>query len=153
MPVKVGLPAPDFTLASDTGDPVTLSSLRGRRVVLYFYPKDDTPGCTTQACGIRDGWERLAPYDVALYGISPDSSTSHASFRDKFELPFPLLADDGHVVAEAYSVWVEKSMGGKKYMGVERSTFLIDEQGGIAAIWPKVDPDEHLDLVIAALAD
>ncbi len=120
--------------------------------MLYFYPKDDTPGCTTQACGIRDGWEQLATYGIALYGISPDSPKQHTKFRAKFDLPFPLLADDDHAVAEAYGVWVEKSMYGKKYMGVERSTFLIGADGRLEAIWHKVKPAEHLELLVGALS-
>ena len=153
MPMlKPGDVAPTFELADDTGAQITLASLKGKRVVLYFYPKDDTPGCTTQACGLRDSWSAVTAHDAALFGVSPDSSVSHAKFRAKFDLPFPLLADEGHAVAEAYGVWVEKSMYGKKYMGVERSTFLIDEEGRIAAVWHKVKPAEHAGLVLAALA-
>ncbi|MFM8612637.1 MAG: thioredoxin-dependent thiol peroxidase, partial [Actinomycetota bacterium] len=144
-------PAPPFDLADDAGERVALADLAGRRVVLYFYPKDDTPGCTTQACGLRDGWDRLADLDGVVYGISPDPPASHASFRAKFSLPFGLLADEGHLVAEAYGVWVEKSMYGKRYMGVERTTFVIGPDGVIEAVLPKVKPAEHLDLLLGAL--
>ncbi len=152
MSLSIGDQAPLFTLPNHDGQPVELASLLGRRVVLYFYPKDDTPGCTTQACGIRDGWEQLATYGIALYGISPDSPKQHTKFRAKFDLPFPLLADDDHAVAEAYGVWVEKSMYGKKYMGVERSTFLIGADGRLEEIWHKVKPAEHLELLVGALS-
>ncbi len=152
MSLSIGDQAPLFTLPNHDGQPVELASLLGRRVVLYFYPKDDTPGCTTQACGIRDGWEQLATYGLALYGISPDSPEQHTKFRAKFDLPFPLLADDDHAVAEAYGVWVEKSMYGKKYMGVERSTFLIGADGRLEEIWHKVKPAEHLELLVGALS-
>jgi peroxiredoxin Q/BCP len=146
-----GEPAPTFELPDQDDQPVALDELRGRRVVLYFYPKDDTPGCTTQACGLRDGWREIAATDVLLYGISPDSPARHTAFREKFALPFPLLADTDHAVAEAYGVWVEKSMYGKRYMGVERSTFLIDAGGTVERVWRKVKPDQHLDLLLDAL--
>ncbi len=152
MSLSVGDPAPAFDLADDAGNRVALADLAGRRVVLYFYPKDDTPGCTTQACGLRDGWERLDDFDGVVYGISPDPPDSHAAFRAKFALPFGLLADEGHAVAEAYGVWVEKSMYGKKYMGVERTTFVIGADGAIEAVLRKVKPAEHLDLLLGALA-
>ena len=152
MSLSVGDPAPAFDLTDDAGDRVALADLAGRGVVLYFYPKDDTPGCTTQACGLRDGWERVADLDAVVYGVSPDPPDSHAAFRAKFSLPFGLLADDGHAVAETYGVWVEKSMYGKKYMGVERTSFVIDVDGRIQAILRKVKPAEHLDLLLAALA-
>ena len=151
MALSVGDPAPAFDLADDAGNRVALADLSGRRVVLYFYPKDDTPGCTTQACGLRDGWERLDGFDGVVYGISPDPPDSHARFRAKFSLPFGLLADEGHAVAEAYGVWVEKSMYGKKYMGVERTTFVIGPDGAIEAVLPKVKPAEHLDLLLGAI--
>ena len=151
MALSVGDPAPAFDLADDAGQRVALSDLAGRWVVLYFYPKDDTPGCTTQACGLRDGWERLAGFDGVVYGISPDPPDSHSRFRAKFSLPFGLLADEGHAVAEAYGVWVEKSMYGKKYMGVERTTFVIGPDGRIEAVLPKVKPAEHLDLLLGAI--
>ncbi len=148
----VGDPAPLFTLADDRGEQVSLADLRGQRVILYFYPKDDTPGCTTQACGIRDGWAQVEALDVALFGISPDAPASHAKFRAKFDLPYPLLADEGHAVAEQYGVWVEKSMYGKKYMGVERSTFIIGTDGLVEHVLHKVKPGEHLDLIVKTLA-
>jgi peroxiredoxin Q/BCP len=148
-----GEPAPTFILYDDTGQAIDLAALRGSRVVLYFYPKDDTPGCTTQACGLRDGWDRVEATGVRLFGISPDPVASHAGFRAKFDLPFPLLADVDHAVAEAYGVWVEKSMYGKRYMGVERSTFLIGADGTIERVWRKVKPADHLDLLLDALAD
>lgn len=143
--------APDFTLTADDGSEVRLSSLQGQKVILYFYPKDDTPGCTTQACEIRDQWSEFQKKGALVFGISPDSVESHVKFRDKFGLPFPLLADTDHAVAEAYGVWKEKSMYGRKYWGNERTTFIIDEQGQIAKIFPKVKPAEHADLVLKAL--
>ena len=148
----IGDPAPTFTLTDDQGAAVTLADLAGRRVVLYFYPKDDTPGCTTQACALRDGWAEVQALDVVLFGISPDSPASHAKFRAKFDLPYPLLADEGHAVAEAYGVWVEKSMYGKKYMGVERSTFVIGPDGRLEHVLHKVKPGEHLELIVKTLA-
>jgi peroxiredoxin Q/BCP len=151
MSLSIGASAPTFTLLDDIGAPVALKDLKGSRVILYFYPKDDTPGCTTQACGIRDGWDRVQALDVQLFGISPDSPESHATFRAKFDLPYPLLADEGHVVAEQYGVWVEKSMYGKKYMGVERSTFIIGPTGKLEHILHKVKPGEHLDLIVKTL--
>jgi peroxiredoxin Q/BCP len=147
----VGDTAPAFTLLDDSGASVALKDLKGTRVVLYFYPKDDTPGCTTQACGIRDGWQQIEALDVKLFGISPDSPESHAKFRAKFDLPYPLLADEGHAVAEQYGVWVEKSMYGKKYMGVERSTFVIGPNGKVEHVLHKVKPGEHLDLIVKTI--
>lgn len=143
--------APDFTLAADDGSQVTLSALRGKKVVLYFYPKDDTPGCTTQACGIRDQWGEFERSGAVIFGISPDPVGSHQKFRDKYTLPFPLLADADHQVAERYGVWKEKSMYGRKYWGNERTTFIIDEEGRIARIFPKVKPSEHAEKVLEAL--
>jgi len=151
MSLSIGAPAPTFTLLNDIGDTVALKDLKGSRVVLYFYPKDDTPGCTTQACGIRDGWNQVQALDVKLFGISPDSPESHAKFRAKFDLPYPLLADEGHLVAEQYGVWVEKSMYGKKYMGVERSTFIIGPDGKLEHVLHKVKPGEHLDLIVKTI--
>ena len=145
-------PAPDFTLPSDSGDSVTLSAFRGSPVVLYFYPRDDTPGCTAQACGIRDAWGEFERAGAVVLGVSPDSETSHVKFKEKYELPFPLLADADHKVAEEYGVWGEKSMYGKTYMGIERSTFVIDADGNIAKVLRKVKPDTHADDVLAALA-
>ena len=151
MSLTAGDVAPTFTMLDDTGTKVSLQDLKGQRVVLYFYPKDDTPGCTTQACGIRDGWKEVEALDVTLFGISPDSPESHAKFRAKFDLPYPLLADEGHAVAEQYGVWVEKSMYGKKYMGVERSTFIIGPTGTLEHVLHKVKPGEHLDLIVKTI--
>ena len=144
--------APDFTLPSDSGEAVTLSSLRGKPVALFFYPKDDTPGCTTQACGIRDLWGELERTGAIVLGVSPDKPSEHVKFREKYDLPFTLLSDTEHAVAEAYGTWVEKSMYGKTYMGMERSTFVIDADGNVAKIMRKVKPAEHAESVLAALA-
>jgi thioredoxin-dependent peroxiredoxin len=150
--INEGTPAPDFSLASDGGETISLASLRGKPVVLYFYPKDDTPGCTAQACGIRDSWAEFEQSGAVVLGVSPDSESSHVKFKQKFDLPFTLLADPDHATAEAYEVWVEKSMYGKKYMGVERSTFVIDADGTVAKVMRNVDPKTHTDDVLAALA-
>jgi peroxiredoxin Q/BCP len=150
--IEPGQQAPDFTLPDQDGEPVALSGLRGQRVVVYFYPKADTPGCTTQACGIRD---HVADYDAAgavVLGISPDPVKDVKKFHDKQSLNFRLLADEGHAVAEQYGVWVEKSMYGRTYMGNERTTFVIDEHGVITDVLRKVKPAEHDDLVLGALA-
>jgi peroxiredoxin Q/BCP len=149
--VKEGEPAPDFTLTTDTGERVTLSSFRGRPVVLYFYPKDDTPGCTTQACGIRDVYGEFQQRGAVVLGVSPDDETSHVKFKDKYSLPFTLLADPEHKAAEDYGVWVERNSYGKKRMGIERSTFLIDSEGNVAKVMRRVKPDMHADDVLAAL--
>ncbi len=151
MPTE-GEPAPDFTLKSDSGDEVRLSDLRGKPVVLYFYPKDDTPGCTAQACGIRDAWGEFERAGAVVLGVSPDDERSHAKFKEKFQLPFALLADPEHATADDYGVWVEKNYAGKKYMGVERSTFVIDADGNVAKDLRRVKPDTHADDVLAALA-
>ncbi|MGV3663500.1 MAG: peroxiredoxin [Prosthecobacter sp.] len=148
-------PAPDFTapvVGGDykAGDTVTLCALVGKPVVLYFYPKDDTPGCTKQACGLRDGWDSIAK-KALVFGISTDSVKKHGRFIQKYELPFPLIADEDHAIVNAYGVWVEKMLYGRKYMGTERSTFVIDKEGRIAAILEKVKPEEHLEQVLAAL--
>jgi peroxiredoxin Q/BCP len=152
MAVAEGAEAPDFSLVSDAGDTVTLSSLRGKPVVLYFYPKDDTPGCTTQACGIRDAYAEFERAGAVVLGVSPDSEKSHVKFKNKFELPFALLADTDHAVAEAYGVWAEKAFAGRKYFGVVRSTFVIDADGTVKKIMRKVKPATHADDVLAALA-
>jgi peroxiredoxin Q/BCP len=149
--VEEGKAAPTFTLASDTGEQVSLESFRGRPVVLYFYPKDDTPGCTAQACGIRDVWTELKGKGAVVLGVSPDSPSKHAKFREKYGLPFTLLSDEEHEVAEQYGTWVEKSMYGKTYLGMERSTFVIDADGKVAKVMRKVKPAEHADDVLAAL--
>jgi thioredoxin-dependent peroxiredoxin len=149
--VEEGKPAPDFALTSDSGDVVNLAALQGKPVVLYFYPRDDTPGCTAQACGIRDAWGEFERAGAMVLGISPDDEASHEKFKEKYGLPFPLLADTDHEVAEEYGVWVEKSMYGKTYMGVERSTFVIDADGNVAKVLRKVKPDTHADDVLAVL--
>jgi thioredoxin-dependent peroxiredoxin len=151
--VEEGGKAPDFELPSDAGEPVRLSELRGRPVVLYFYPRDDTPGCTKQACGIRDSYDEFAERGAVVLGVSTDDETSHVKFKEKHGLPFTLLADTEHEVAEAYGVWREKSFGGKRYWGVERSTFLIDEDGNVATIMRRVKPDTHAEKVLAALGE
>ena len=149
--VEVGKPAPDFELTSDAGETVKLSDLRGRPVVLYFYPKDDTPGCTTQACGIRDAWCDFEQRGAVVLGVSPDSETSHVSFKEKHGLPFTLLADPDHSTADEYGVWVEKKNYGKTYWGIERSTFVIDADGTVSKVMRRVKPDTHADDVLAAL--
>lgn len=143
--------APDFELETADGSTIRLSDLHGRKVVLYFYPKDDTSGCTTQACGVRDNFGRFEEKGAVVLGVSPDPVKSHAKFRDKFQLPFPLLADTEHRVAEEYGVWKEKSMYGNKYWGNERTTFVIGEDGRIEHVFPKVKPDEHAEQVLAVL--
>jgi len=154
--LKVGDPAPDFQAKAvggkyGAGEDVALKDFRGRRVVLYFYPKDDTPGCTAQACGLRDAWPDLHEHGE-IFGVSVDSPQSHMKFINKFELPFPLLSDADRKIVEAYGVWVEKSMYGKKYMGAERSTFVIDAAGRISAIFRKVKPETHAALLQEELA-
>jgi len=153
---QVGDKAPTFNTTAvggtyGEGTHLKLSDLKGAAVVLYFYPKDDTPGCTTQACGIRDSWNAIKATGAALFGVSIDPAKSHTKFIEKFDLPFPLLADTDKSIVESYGVWVEKSMYGKKYMGTERTTFVIDAKGRIAAVFPKVKPAEHADLVLKAL--
>jgi peroxiredoxin Q/BCP len=151
--VAEGEAAPDFTLRDDRGREVTLSSLRGKPVVLYFYPKDDTPGCTTQACGIRDAYGEFERAGAVVLGVSPDDESSHVKFRSKYELPFTLLADTDHSVAEQYGVWGEKKYMGKAYMGVNRSTFVIDADGNVKKVMRDVKPATHADDVLSALAD
>jgi peroxiredoxin Q/BCP len=149
--VEEGKEAPDFELADDTGEPVRMSGLRGRPVVLYFYPRDDTPGCTTQACSFRDAYGEFEERGAVVLGVSPDTEASHASFKAKHGLQFTLLADPDHEVAERYGVWVEKNTYGKKSMGIKRSTFVIDEEGKVAKAMLGVKPDNHADLVLSAL--
>jgi len=149
--INEGDQAPDFTLQSDAGADVTLSSLRGRPVVLYFYPRDDTPGCTAQACGIRDVYGDFERAGAIVLGVSPDDEGSHVKFKQRYELPFTLLADKDHSVAEQYGVWGEKSYRGRKYLGVNRSTFIIDEAGLVKKVMHNVKPATHADDVLAAL--
>lgn len=146
----VGDIAPDFTATATDGSTISLRGLAGRMVVLYFYPKDDTPGCTREACSFRDRHAELTAAGITVLGVSPDDVDSHRKFTAKFSLGFPLLADTDHKIAEAYGAWGERSMYGRKFMGVIRSTFLIDGTGRIAASWPKVKPDDHADEVLAA---
>ena len=148
-----GMDAPDFSLVSGTGDEIALSSFRGRPVVLYFYPKDDTPGCTVEAKEFRDALEEFEDLDAAIFGVSPDDAESHCKFSEKFGLNFPLLCDSDHRIAELYGVWVEKNRYGKKSWGIQRATFLIDRDGRIAKAWPKVKVDGHAEEVIGALQD
>jgi peroxiredoxin Q/BCP len=148
--VSEGEPAPDFTATTDTGEQVSLSDFRGKPVVLYFYPRDDTPGCTTQACGIRDAYGEFEKAGAIVLGVSPDSEKKHVKFKQKYNLPFTLLADPGHEVSERYGTWGEKRYMGKLY--VQRVTFLIAPDGTVAKVWPKVQPATHADDVLAALA-
>lgn len=149
--LTVGEMAPAFTAVTDSGETVSLSNYRGKRVVLYFYPKDDTPGCTTQACGFRDNYPVIEEKNAVVLGVSPDSAKSHQKFKTKFDLPFTLLVDEDHALAEAYGVWVEKSMYGKQYMGIERSHFVIDENGRIVDAQVKVKPEVSVETALAAL--
>jgi len=149
--MKVGQKAPDFTVLDDSGRKVKLSDFKGKKVVLYFYPKDDTPGCTKEACSFRDGIDAITKTGAIVLGVSPDSVDSHKKFKSKFDLNFPLLADPDKKVVEAYGTWKEKSMYGRKYMGVERTTFIIDEDGKISHIFPQVKVDGHYDEVLKAL--
>jgi peroxiredoxin Q/BCP len=152
--LEAGDAAPDFTLPDQDGEELKLSSLRGETVVLYFYPRADTPGCTAQACGVRDHFEDYVETNAArVIGISPDEVAAVKKFHEKYDLNFTLLADADHAVAERYGTWVEKSMYGKKYMGVQRATFLIDPDGKVAKVFPKVSPKTHDDVVLAALAE
>ena len=145
--------APDFTLEADEGAPVTLSELRGRNVVLFFYPKDDTSGCTIEACEFRDALPRFDGLDATIFGISPDDAKSHRKFRDKFQLPYRLLVDEGHKVADEYGVWGEKELYGRKYMGNLRTTFLIDREGRIARVFRDVKPEGHAAEVAEAIEE
>jgi peroxiredoxin Q/BCP len=149
--VEEGKPAPDFELTSDSGETVRLSDLKGKPVVLYFYPKDDTPGCTTQACGIRDVYGEFERAGAVVLGVSPDSERSHVKFKEKYDLPFTLLADEDHGVSEQYGVWGEKKYMGRTYMGITRSTFVIDAAGNVQRAMRNVKPDTHADDVLATL--
>jgi len=150
--LSAGDPAPDFEMTADDGSVVSRDSQLGSRYVLYFYPKDDTPGCTTQACGLRDSWSRVAETGVEVFGVSPDSVRRHVRFREKYSLPFRLLADEGHRVAEAFGVWVAKKFMGREYMGTERTTFVIGADGTVEAVLPQVKPDGHVEQLLEVLA-
>ncbi|HEY1563144.1 MAG TPA: thioredoxin-dependent thiol peroxidase [Gaiellaceae bacterium] len=150
--VSEGDAAPDFTLASDAGEQVSLSDLRGKPVVLYFYPKDDTPGCTTQACGIRDRYAEFQRAGAVVLGVSPDDVKRHVKFKEKYGLPFTLLADPDHEVAERYGVWGEKRYMGRTYLGVSRTTFLVGPDGTVDKVLPDVKPATHADDLLTALA-
>lgn len=150
--LEAGDPAPEFELTADDGGTVASADLAGSRYVLYFYPKDDTTGCTAQACGLRDSWSRLGESGVRIFGVSPDSVKSHAKFRAKYGLPYRLLADEGHRLAEAYGVWIEKTFKGKTYFGNERTTFVIGPDGRIEHTLPQVKPAEHAERLLEVLA-
>jgi thioredoxin-dependent peroxiredoxin len=149
--IEEGMQAPDFELATDDGGRVRLSDLRGKPVVLYFYPKDDTPGCTTQASEIRDVWEEFRKRGAVVLGVSPDDESSHAAFKSKYSLPFTLLADPDHAVADRYGTWGEREFAGRKYMGIKRSTFVIDPEGRVAKALYGVKPQGHAEKVLEAL--
>ncbi len=150
MTTAIGAPAPDFTMPTDGGGSVSLSDLKGRKVVLYFYPKDDTPGCTKEACGFRDALPDFSTVEAAVIGVSKDSVAKHDKFKAKYDLPFTLASDTDGEVCEAYGTWVEKSMYGRKYMGIDRATFLIDEAGVLRAEWRKVKVPGHVEAVLEA---
>jgi thioredoxin-dependent peroxiredoxin len=151
MPIQSGIQAPDFSLPDERNTPRRLSDFRGRPVVLYFYPKDDTTGCTTEACGFRDDYSAYVNADLVVLGVSPDSPESHAKFKEKYALPFPLLADDGHKICDEYGVWGPKTYYGKVHDGVLRTTFLIDSKGRIAKVFENVKPAEHSAEVLEAV--
>jgi thioredoxin-dependent peroxiredoxin len=151
MPISADIPAPDFNLADETGSLRSLSDFHGKAVVLYFYPKDDTPGCTTEACAFRDDYGAYQQAGVTILGVSPDTSKSHAKFKEKFHLPFSLLADENHQLCLAYGVWGLKKNYGKEYEGVFRTTFLIGPDGKIVKVWANVKPDGHSAEILAAL--
>ena len=152
MPISSGIPAPDFELLDDTNTQRKLSDYQGKNVVLYFYPADDTPGCTKEACNFRDDYSAYKKADVVILGVSPDDAASHARFKKKFQLPFPLLADERHKVCDLYGVWGPKKAFGKEYEGVIRTTFLIDENGNIVNVFENVRPSEHSAEVLSALS-
>jgi peroxiredoxin Q/BCP len=149
--VEPGSKAPSFRLQSDAGDLVALEDLKGKRVVLYFYPKDDTSGCTVEACEFRDSWAAVKRAGAVVLGVSPDSIAAHQKFKRKYDIPFPLLADPDHTVAELYGVWGEKSMYGRKYFGINRTTFVIDPAGKVSHVFQKVKPKGHAGQVLEAL--
>ena len=151
--MKVGQKAPEFTVVDDSGKTVKLSDFKGKKVVLYFYPKDDTPGCTKEACSFRDGITEIRKQGAVVLGVSADSVEAHKKFKQKFDLNFPLLADTEKKIIEDYDVWKEKSLYGRKYMGIERTTYIIGKDGKISHIFPKVKVSEHYDEVLAALAE
>jgi len=150
MSIEIGDKAPDFTLPTDGNGKVSLAKLRGQKVVLYFYPKDDTSGCTAEACGFRDNLPKFDKIEAAVIGVSRDPVKAHDKFKQKYELPFTLASDEDGTVCERYGVWVEKSMYGRKYMGIERATFLIDEKGVVRGVWRKVKVPGHVEAVLAA---
>lgn len=150
---KEGRPAPSFVASNQNGEEVSLKDLKGRNVVLYFYPRDDTPGCTVEAREFRDSWETLRKAGAAVLGVSPDSVKSHDKFARKFKLPFPLLADEEKKIVQAYGVWGEKKFMGRAYMGVHRTTFLIGKDGKIRKVWEKVKPEGHAEEILAALRE
>jgi len=150
--LNAGDPAPDFTMAADDGSIMSTDDLAGSRYALYFYPKDDTPGCTTQACELRDNWSRVSDIGVEVFGVSPDSVKRHAKFRQKYALPYRLLSDDGHRVAEAFGVWVKNKFAGREYMGTERSTFVVGPDRRIEHVLTQVKPAEHVDQLVEALS-
>jgi peroxiredoxin Q/BCP len=152
MPLDAGIPAPEFALPDETGAVRRLADFRGKHLILYFYPEDDTPGCTKEACNFRDDYSAYVEAGVTILGVSPDSPESHARFRKKYHLPFSLLADDGHKVCDLYGVWGEKSMLGHHYMGVLRTTFLIEPGGNIARVFEQVRPSEHSAELLTALS-
>lgn len=151
--LQIGDNAPDFTALTDSGEKIRLKDFRGKKVILYFYPKDDTPGCTREACDLRDSSAKLAKQGAIVLGVSVDGVASHAKFKSKYGLPFPLISDEDHKIVEAYRVWKEKSMYGRKYMGTERTTFLIDEKGKIARIFEKVKVDGHAQALLEAVSE
>ena len=151
--VKEGATAPVFKTTDETGETVSLKDLRGQKVVLYFYPKDDTPGCTKEACSFRDAFSKFKKRDNKILGVSPDNEKSHQKFITKYKLPFTLLADTDHSIADAYGVWGEKKFMGRTYMGIHRTTFLIDEKGKIKKIFEKVKPEDHADEVLEAFSE
>jgi peroxiredoxin Q/BCP len=150
--LEAGDPAPAFEMTADDGSVMSTESLAGSRYVLYFYPKDDTPGCTAQACGLRDSWSRVAETGVQVFGVSPDSIKRHVRFREKYALPYRLLSDTGHAVAEAFGVWIEKHFAGRTYYGNERTTFIVGPDGRIEHVLPAVKPAAHVDQLLEALA-
>ena len=150
--INVGDQAPDFETLDDQSNRVKLSELRGKRVVLYFYPKDDTPGCTRQACGFRDNYASVEGNNSVVLGVSPDDAESHQAFKSKFSLPFPLLVDADHAIAEAYSVWIERERDGNKFIGIARSSFVIDEDGKVIDAHYNVTPEDSVESALAALA-